>query len=99
MSAGDPKPVIERCRQERPDDPEFMFQCPGCGFGHWFKTTGGAPRWAWNGDFARPTLSSSLLVVAGDLRCHSFIIDGCIQFLPDSTHAARGLTVRLAPDE
>lgn len=30
------------------------------------------------------------------LVCHSFVTDGCIQFLGDSTHELRGMTVDLA---
>jgi hypothetical protein len=32
---------------------------------------------------------------ARDTRCHSFVRNGAIQFLPDCTHALAGKTVRL----
>ncbi len=65
------------------------------------------PRWTWNGSLDRPTLQPSLLVRTGaavdptivweegdpPLVCHSFITDGRIQFLTDSTHALAGQTV------
>jgi len=34
---------------------------------------------------------------AKDMRCHTFITDGMIQFLPDCTHALAGQTVPLPP--
>jgi len=88
---------IIRIVQATPESPEFLFACPGCGFDHWFKTTGGAPRWTWNGSFDRPTLSPSLLVTTPTpgRRCHSFIRDGRIQFLRDCDHALAGQTVDL----
>jgi hypothetical protein len=93
--------VIHSVRQTTPDYPQFMFFCPGCRCGHWFKTTGGRPRWTWNGDFERPTILPSILVdvpAHGDtprLVCHSFVESGNIRFLSDSTHELRGQTVPL----
>jgi hypothetical protein len=78
--------VIKRVEQATPKDPEFVFDCPGCGYGHWFKTTGDSPRWSWNGDYERPTISPSLMVR-----------DGQIQFLSDSDHVLAGQTVPMVP--
>ncbi|WP_296540048.1 DUF6527 family protein [Rhizorhabdus sp.] len=90
----------------------MAFHCPGCGEQH-SCTVGegsGRPRWGWNGDLDRPTLTPSVLVTyngpdAGKLDedgfrappaiCHSFVIDGQIRFLTDSTHALAGQTVDL----
>jgi len=71
------------------------------------------PSWTFNGDPERPTFSPSILVTkpleymrpkdavaANDSEpevCHSFIEDGFIRFLADSTHTLSGLTVQL-PD-
>ena len=33
--------------------------------------------------------------IRGCFRCHSFVLDGTIRFLPDSTHALAGQTVEL----
>ena len=33
----------------------------------------------------------------GDERCHSFVTDGKIRFLGDSTHKLKGQTVPLTP--
>jgi hypothetical protein len=56
--------------------------------------------WSFNGDADRPTLTPSLLLtythVGGEkFVCHSFVTDGRIQFLADSTHALAGQTVEL----
>lgn len=74
---------------------------------------GPGPRWGWNGDMDRPTFTPSVLVrwsepsnapeefdnPAKDVKkvCHSFVTDGRIQFLSDSTHALAGQTVDI-PD-
>ncbi|MGN6235007.1 DUF6527 family protein [Dyella sp.] len=58
-------------------------------------------RWTFNGDMQRPTFSPSLNTWWGGKdgiplhRCHSFIREGRIEFLPDSTHALAGQTVEL----
>jgi hypothetical protein len=68
------------------------------------------PSWTFNGDFERPTFMPSVLVTYGGRDagqtdadgfrsppavCHSFVTDGRIQFLADSTHALAGQTVDL----
>lgn len=73
------------------------FRCPGCENNHqiWIS---GAVSWVWNGSIEAPTFGPSLLVMFGAAqRCHSFICDGKIEFLTDSTHALAGQTVDL-PD-
>lgn len=89
-------------------DGGLMFWCPGCGCAHMIKTgDGNGPRWNWNGDAERPTFSPSILVTyqanpdadedhkewRSERRCHSYVTDGRIQFLSDSTHALAGKTV------
>lgn len=86
---------IERCAQRTPEDPEFIFECPGCEYGHWFKTTGKSPVWTWNGDFEKPTVNPSILITPDNIRCHSFIKEGMIQFLSDCHHKLAGQTVPL----
>ncbi len=76
------------------------FHCPGCGYAHPFETD--APNnagWQWNGSMDKPTFTPSLLVWATrpEMRCHSFVTDGRIQFLSDCHHELRGQTVDL-PD-
>ncbi len=74
----------------------WVFMCPGCKAPHQCDT-----RWTFNGDHERPTFRASVLVHAVDdaevnyhrPRCHSFVTDGRIQFLPDSTHPLAGQTV------
>jgi hypothetical protein len=80
--------------ERNPDFTHAIF-CPGCECGH-----GWTAGWTFNGNLDKPTISPSLLVnwVRGDgvaVRCHSFINDGMIQFLDDSTHALRGQSVAL----
>jgi Family of unknown function (DUF6527) len=86
--------VVHRIERKGPNDPEFAFFCPGCECGHWFKTTGVEPRWQWNGNFDRPTIKPSIRV-RGIVLCHSYVTDGRIQFLLDSTHKLAGQTVDL----
>lgn len=89
--------------------PAFMFHCPACECGHWFQVGDGpGPRWTWNDDFERPTVTPSIFVnppcaikdheLGPSMhRCHSFVRDGSIQFLGDCTHALAGKTVPI-PD-
>jgi hypothetical protein len=58
------------------------------------------PQWDWNQDTERPTLSPSVRTVweGGDGRtivCHSFIKNGMIEFLSDSTHDSAGTSLKL----
>lgn len=79
----------------------LSFKCPGCGTEHTVLVGvgGSGARWLWNGNLDRPTLSPSVLVRVdfdgGKLAkiCHSFVIDGQIQFLNDCTHKLAGQTV------
>lgn len=91
-------PVLEKVSLEPGEFPEYIFDCPGCGYGHGFKTQGDGPCWTFNGDMEKPTISPSLLVT-GQYKCHSFIRDGQIQFLSDCDHALAGQTVPLEPIE
>ncbi len=84
----------ERIKQDGTHD-AWLFFCPGCGCAHQCDT-----RWTFNGDREKPTFRNSVLIHAhppSRPRCHSYVTDGRIQFLPDSTHALSGKTVDL-PD-
>lgn len=74
----------------------WMFHCPGCKCAHQIDG-----RWTFNGDAVKPTIGGSIHVHAvegiGRPNCHSFVADGRIQFLSDSTHALAGQTVDLPP--
>lgn len=74
--------------------------CPGCNCQHGFtiKQPGFVP-WTFNGDFEKPTFSPSMLVFASnpEIRCHSYVKDGKIQFLSDCFHQLKNKTVDL-PD-
>lgn len=84
------------------------FWCPGCKTGHQINVfedpNRQGPLWGFNGDGDKPTFTPSIFVNPPHLRgpstrpsCHSFVTDGRIQFLSDSTHALAGQTVDL-PD-
>lgn len=91
------------CRLE---DGSLMFHCPGCDAPHSVNVgEGSVPRWGWNGSGDAPTFTPSLKVTwpanpnaAEEFKewrtervCHSFVTDGRIQFLDDSSkHSLRG---------
>lgn len=76
----------------------LLFFCPGCRSAHQVRTDPRlSPCWEFNGDDELPTFNPSVLLRGEELCCHSFIRDGNIQFLEDSTHALSGKTVPL-PD-
>jgi len=82
----------------------WAFSCPGCKDVHQIDE-----RWSFNGNEEKPTFTPSLLVTypanpdaseefaewRQERRCHSFVTDGRIQFLEDSTHDLAGQTVEL----
>jgi Family of unknown function (DUF6527) len=93
---------MNRCKRS---DGSILFECPGCGCLHAVSVD--APNvmgaiWSWNGSFELPTFTPSILVTAnytdpkrmGDI-CHSYVTNGRIQFLCDSTHELAGQTVDL----
>jgi hypothetical protein len=89
------------------------FECLGCGCGHAIPVAAEPPsrNWQWNGNADAPTFTPSILVTypanpdaieefkewRTERRCHSFVINGQIQYLPDSTHKFAGKTIEL-PD-
>ena len=88
------------------DDELLRFHCPGCD--RWHGVQHGSdtgPNWGWNGRLDKPTITPSVLVSypgadagidgAPPAVCHSFVTDGRIQFLNDSTHPLAGKTVEL----
>lgn len=76
----------------RSTDGKWMWWCPGCECGHWFKTTAPEPTWTWNGSLERPTVTPSIRMM-GKINCHVYLTDGMIQFLGDCQHALAGKTV------
>ena len=60
------------------------------------------PVWSWNGDTENPTLRPSIRTQGAvyldsdvEICCHSWVTNGKIQFLPDSTHQFSGETMDL----
>lgn len=90
--------VVKQDDMARAGNIDWLFECPGCGYDHWFRTDGNPPKWTWNNDTSNPTVSPSLLVRA-QYRCHSFIKNGQIEFLSDCDHSLAGKTVPLKPYE
>lgn len=76
----------------------LYFHCPGCDRAHAITYRPGG--WTWNGDRDRPTIKPSVLSNAGGRNpeapvCHSYVTDGRIEYLGDSTHGLAGQTVGL----
>lgn len=61
------------------------------------QTSAGKPKWSWNGDTEKPTLSPSIMTTDGEggTVCHSYVTDGNVQFLGDCTHEFKSQTVPL----
>ena len=76
------------------DDTRVSFFCPGCDDVHQVRI-GSSHGWTWNENVVHPTFSPSVLVQGAGLVCHSFVTEGRIQYLADSTHAMAGQTVDL----
>jgi hypothetical protein len=80
-------------RAWRDSNGSVLFECPGCECPHAVDS-----RWTFNEDYERPTFSPSYLArcPGGPVEvCHSFVREGRIQFLSDSTHRLAGQTVDL----
>lgn len=82
----------------------YVFRCPGCNIDHLIfisHESYDGPTWSFNGDCNSPRFRPSLLIrwsdQDGNHVCHSFITDGNIEYLPDSTHKLSSKTVPL-PD-
>jgi len=78
----------------------YAFYCPGCEGNKAVPVKPHANGWEWNGSIDSPTFSPSLLWNVGGGNptqpiCHSFVKDGMIQYLPDSTHKLAGQTVEI----
>lgn len=76
----------------------YGFDCPGCGSMHILPVTG-ERGWGFNHNLEKPTFTPSILARSGNEQnkriCHSYVTDGKIMFLEDSTHELRGRTVEL----
>lgn len=92
---------ILRCN----NDTDLLFWCPGCNRAHGIRhgNVDDGPKWEWDGNITKPTITPSILVrwSYGDPPvnhiCHSYINDGMIIFLDDCTHTSVNSTVEL-PD-
>ena len=58
-------------------------------------TRSGTNCWSWNGSTVSPTLHPSVRTKTAEFCCHSWVNDGFVKFLVDSTHDLAGLTVGL----
>lgn len=88
------------------DRKQLTFWCIGCDGAHTVNIGSElSPNWHFNGDIEKPTLSPSVLVRyngadADTLEglpsvCHSFVRDGKIQYLGDSTHKLANTEIEL----
>lgn len=86
---------MRRVTHELEDSDRMYFSCPRCDDVHVFN----ASTHNWNRNYTNPTLSPSVLVTGFNkdvqIRCHSFVKDGYIQFLDDCSHDKAGTTVEL----
>lgn len=79
----------------------YAWYCPGCKNHHAVPVNGcknsNGAGWGWNGSVDAPTLTPSVLCNPQDatIRCHCFIRDGKIEFLPDCYHDLKGQTVEV----
>lgn len=86
---------------------QHMYWCPGCDMLHAVSINPGKNSmnagWDFSGTLEKPTYAPSQLTkwTYGPENiqkvCHTFIREGQIQFLNDSTHALAGKTVPLPP--
>lgn len=80
---------------------QYIFYCPGCETYHFVQDKGIGPNWRITGlEKDKPTVKPSIRVRSGrnmEEICHSFITDGEIKFLTDSTHKLSGQKIRI-PD-
>jgi len=97
--------VLVRCAE---DPHTFLFWCEGCAAYHevWSsKTTRRKSGWEFNGDMYAPTFSPSYLSGLPDdkgngfskYRCHLYIKDGYLQYLPDCHHGYAGMSIPMRP--
>jgi len=71
-------------------DVGFLHWCPGCDEAHIVEV----PRWTWNGDEERPTVTPSVNMPG---RCHYVLTGGVIRFCGDCSHGMAGKVVEM-PD-
>lgn len=82
---------------------EYLIDCVACKCSHCLATkiaNENGSKWAFNGDVNSPTFHPSLKVTVRPhtlekLICHSFIKNGKMEYLSDSTHDLAGHTVEL----
>ena len=84
-------------RREVRNPSRVYFWCPGCDESHLVTIPPHPAAWDFNGDTKRPTFTPSVKVTGytrtstESVVCHSFVADGQIDFLSDSTaHQLRG---------
>ena len=75
---------------------QYLYMCLGCNEEHAFALKSEGGHHEFNMDLNNPTISPSLVqnFTPGEM-CHSFIIDGKIQYLSDCFHKLAGQTIEL----
>ena len=82
-------------RREIQNPTRVYFWCPGCDHSHLVSIPPATNSWGFNGDSTKPTLTPSVKETSYrtgvEAVCHSFVTDGMIDFLSDTTaHKLRG---------
>ncbi len=81
----------------------FVYFCPGCNDYHVINTDCKRqwPCHTLTGSLNNPTIRASVLSIGdskiGKPHCHSYITNGNIKFLNDSTHQLSGKTIAMKP--
>ena len=76
---------------ESSNESVYLFHCPGCGVDHVISSKIHQV----SDDLNNPTITPSIGYFNYPPICHSFVVDGKIKFLSDSTHKLSGQTVEL----
>lgn len=93
---------MKMVRRKMADQYRAVFWCPGCNEAHILTERTADNKWqsypTWEVYYEQCTLSPSVFVGAGTSEvCHSWVVNGYIEFLNDSTHQLAGKRVEL-PD-
>jgi hypothetical protein len=92
---------VELTRIRRFRENRIAFHCPACNC--WHMVSSELNGHGFNGDYEKPTLTPSVMwngyspLHKRVVKCHSFVLNGVIQFLTDCTHQFGGRMVELPP--
>lgn len=93
--------VVTLYTDKEGDEVILCFFCKGCGYRHPVHIASKEHEiWEWNVSRENPTFSPSVGVNMDEpsRRCHSYIVNGHIQYLSDCFHSLAGKTIPLEPE-